>query len=514
MSLKILGIFFFILALSANSFGQPSSSSAIVRSEKDSVELPNTKLGEIMRQWLAAVNGGDEREIKSFVEANFAANAFRYQQSAADYTAFFRKLYGQSGGLDLVKVMPDAQPMTIIAKSKKGDYYARITVGLDNVEKEKLAGLGVEKAQAPETKTLSETFTQPLSEKEMIAAIKSELERRAGRGDFSGVVLIAKDDRILFQNAYGFADREAKIPNDLNTKFHIASVGKMFTAAAIAQLVKAGKLSYGDTIAKVLPDYPNKEVAAKVTIHQLLTHSAGFGTFFESPGFERGKTYRDSTEEIEVYKDEKLFFEPGKSWRYSNAGYSLLGAIIERLSGKTYLEYVHENIFKPLGMRDTYTNKSGTPAPNTSIFYTQSPKDPLGLEPFLGDKALGGSTGTGFGGGFSTAPDLFKFARAYRTGKLLGAEMTGKLVDSKVNVDAKGSRRYGYGIFETESNGERMLWHSGGSRTILHMFWNSGYTVIVQTNAIPLPVNIISNEIVDFMTKQNSLRNGNQNAKN
>lgn len=512
MSFKILGFIFFIVAFSANSFGQPASS-AIVQTEKGSVELPDTKLGEIMRRWLAAVNGGGEEEIKSFVEANFSANAFRYQQSAADYAAFFRKLHQQSGGLDLVKVMPDAVPMTLIAKSRRGDYYARITVGLDSAEKEKLAGLGVEKTQAPGTKTLSQAFTEPLSEQEMIAAIKAELEKRAGRGDFSGVVLIARDDRILFQNAYGFADREAKIPNALDTKFHIASVGKMFTAAAIAQLVKAGKLSYADTIAKVLPDYPNKEVAEKVTIHQLLTHSAGFGTFFESPGFARGKTYRNSTEEIEVYRDEKLFFEPGKSWRYSNAGYSLLGAIIERLSGKTYLEYIAENIFKPLGMRDTYTNKNGVAAPNTSIFYTQSPKDPLGLEPYLGDKALGGSTGTGFGGGFSTAPDLFKFARAYRTGKLLGAEMTDKLINSKVNVDAKGARRYGYGVEEIQSNGERILWHPGGSRAALQMFWNSGYTVIVQVNAIPFSVNAISREIADFITKQISLRNGKQSAK-
>jgi CubicO group peptidase (beta-lactamase class C family) len=341
----------------------------------------------------------------------------------------------------------------------------------------------------------------------MIAAIRERLEKRATDGEFSGVVLVAHHDKILLESSYGFADREAKIPNTLETRFHLASAGKMFTAVAIAQLVSKGKLSYTDTVAKILPDYPNREVAEKVTVHQLLTHSAGLGTFFESPGFVPGRKYSNATEEMAVYKDEKLFFEPGTRWRYSNAGFSLLGAIIERLSGKTYLEYVRENIFRPLKMKDTYSNVNGETDPHTSVFYTQSPTDPLGVEPYVPNRGLGASQGSGFGGGFSTAGDLFKFVRALRTNRLLGEKLTQQMISSAVNQDERGTWRSGYGIVESVLNGETIRGHSGGSRTDVEMLWNSDYTVIAQSNAFPLSVNVLSNEIIDFITTQNALRN-------
>ena len=465
------------------------------------VELPDTPIGRIMREWFAVIERGDTEEISRFVATYFSANAFRFQRSAADYVAFFRKLHEQSGGLEIVQVRPDVagRPFSVLARSKRGQHYVLIQAGLDRTEKEKLFGLGIDKAQSPGAPKLSDIQAK-LSESQMIAAIANDLDRRAAAGDFSGVVLIAKNEKVLLHQAYGFADRERKIPNTIETTFHLASVGKMFTAIAIARLVKDGKLSYTDTVAKALPDYRNKAVAEKVTIHQLLTHTAGFGTFFESPGFVKGKTYENSTAEIPVYQDEKPFFEPGARWRYSNAGYSLLGAIIERLSGKTYRQYVLETILKPLGMTQTHINS------NTAIFYTQSPDDPLGLESYLPDKTLASSQATGFGDGFSTARDLFKFLRAYRSGKLLGAEAIGEMVNSKVNKDDKGTRRYAYGIEEFISNGEVVRGHSGGGRTDAEMLWDSGYTVIVQINANPPSVNSISNEIISFITRQNGMR--------
>jgi CubicO group peptidase (beta-lactamase class C family) len=470
------------------------------------VELPDTTLGRIMREWLTVIESGKEEEIRSFVEGNFSSNAFRRQQSAAEYVALFRKLHEQSGGLDVVRVLPGGndQPLSIIVKSRRGERYAIVRAGLDSTER-KLAGLGIDKAAAPDEPKLSD-ISRSFSEKEMIAAIQKDLDKRATAGDFSGVVLIARGDKILLRRAYGYADREAKTPNSVETKFHLASVGKMFTAVAIAQLVKAGKLSFTDTIAKVLPDYPNKEVAEKVTIHQLLTHSAGFGTFFESPGFVRGKTYRNSTEEIAVYQDEKLFSTPGTRWRYSNAGYSLLGAIVERLSGKPYVEYVWENIFKPLGMRDTYTNANGKAATKTSVFYTQSPLDPLGLDPYVADRALAGGRPTGFGGGFSTASDMLKFLRALRSGKLLGDEMTRHIAEGKFTLDDKGARRWAYGMSDFVVNGEHVRGHQGGSRVDVQVLWESGYTVIVLQNAIPPPVNAVSNDIAAFITSQIAMR--------
>jgi CubicO group peptidase (beta-lactamase class C family) len=466
------------------------------------VNLPDTPLGKIAARWLEAINDGDAKKIEFFVENNFSTAALK-EQSATTRTAFFRKLHQQSGGLTIVRVTPaiGEMPMWIVARSKRGNRFARVGMGIDHSDLGKLSGLGVDAADDPNEKKMADAFPEPLSETEIIATIRKYVEKRAGEKRFSGVVLIAKDDRVLFHQAYGLSNREAKIRNTPKTKYHLASVGKMFTAASIARLVKEGKLSFEDTVGKILPDFPN-EAIKKITIHQLLTHSAGMGTFFESPGIERGKVYPNSMAEIEVYKDEKLFFVPGARWRYSNAGFSLLGAIIERVSGKTYDEYVRENVFRPLGMSDETNGEVSGKSPLVSILYTQSPDDPLGIEPY---RAVGGmidQIGTGFGGGYANTGDLFKFARAYRTGKLLGAEMSDILATGKVVEDERNQARWGYGIKERTINGEIVRGHSGGGRTDLQMLWNSGYTVIIQTNQTPPPVTVVSNEIVAFLTKQ------------
>src|SRR5687767_5455194 len=147
--------------------------------ETERPELPDTALGRIMRQWFAVIQSGKEEEIKSFVESHFSSNAFRHQQSAAEYVALFRKLHEQSGGLDVVRVSPGggAQPLSVIARSRRGRHYALVRAGLDSAEKGKLAGLGVDKAAAPDAPRLSDT-SRPLSEEEMVASIQRDLDRR------------------------------------------------------------------------------------------------------------------------------------------------------------------------------------------------------------------------------------------------------------------------------------------------------------------------------------------------
>lgn len=466
-------------------------------------ELPDTTLGKIVREWFKIIETGKENEIKLFIENRFTAQAILNQPDAAQ---LFKKIYEQSDGLEIVQVTPpnDEFPMMILAKSKRGEQYVRLAFGTDEKEVNKLAGFGIDKAENPKVPKLSE-ITKSLSEAEMVAVIKREIERRAGAGDFSGTVLLAKNDRILLQAAHGFADIENKIPNNMQTKFHLASVGKMFTAVALAQLVKDGRISYADPVSKYLPEFPN-EAVKKITIHQLLTHTAGMGSFFWSPGYDGNRTFRNATEEIAVYKDEKLAFEPGARWRYSNAGFSLLGAIIERVSGKTYLEYVRENIFKPLEMSGTDTNDPGTAAEKAAVLYTQSPADPLGIQPFTANRSILSSHATGFGDGSATALDLFKFARAYRKGKLLGKDITEQIAVGKVSDGGKDSSRWGYGIRERVINGSLVRGHSGGGRTDLQMFWTSGYTIIVQTNRVPLPATALSNEIIAFLTKQTKMQ--------
>jgi D-alanyl-D-alanine carboxypeptidase len=481
--------------------------SAFLSVSAQSKEFPATAFGKLVQEWMKLVDSGSEAEIKSFVENNFSTAGLR-SQPVAETVFIMRKLQKQSGGLEILSVTPPtgSYGMTMKVKARRGENYARIAVGEDSREPGKIIGFGIWKENPPNRSLKINWQEKPLAESEMIEEIKRQVAKRAADGNFSGVVLIAKDDKILLHAAHGLAERSFNVPNNLNTKFNIASVGKMFTATAIAQLVKQGKIAYDDKLIKHLPDFPNKAAAEKITIHQLLTHTAGMGTLFESPGYERLRRYRSSWDEVSAFADETLFFEPGAKWRYSNAGYVTLGAVIERVSGMNYIDYVRENIFKPLGMNDTDSYAHDEVVPNMSVLYVQSPDDPLGIEPYVADHILAGFRGNGEGGGYSTSLDLLKFARSYRTGRLLGKEIQEVIATPKLDEDGKGANVWGYGVRQITVNGEIVRGHSGGGRTHLQMLWNSGYTVIVQTNTVPPSVTALSNEIVDFMTKQISLR--------
>src|SRR5208283_2671148 len=221
-----------------------------------------------------------------------------------------------------------------------------------------------------------------LSESGAIAALKTELGEQAADGRFSGAVLIAKAGKPVFQGAYGYADRERKIANTVATKFRFGSMGKMFTALAVMQLVQAGKIKLDDPIAKYLPDYPNKEVAT-VTIYQLLTHTGGTGDIF-GPDFDAHRPELQALKDyLTLYGDRGLQFKPGSKWEYSNYGFLLLGRIIEVTSGQNYYDYVRDHIFNPAGMSSTGNLPEEEHVQDLAIGYTRGVPG-LGLGPAPG----------------------------------------------------------------------------------------------------------------------------------
>ena len=162
------------------------------------------------------------------------------------------------------------------------------------------------------------------------------------------------------------------IPNRLDTKFNLGSMNKMFTAVCIAQLVEQGKLAYDDKIDKYLSDYPNSDAARKVTIHHLLTHTSGLGDFFNDKWRAKQFRVKKVREYFPFFAEEKLKFEPGSKWSYSNAGFMVLGAIVEQVAGQDYFEYVREHVYKPAGMVNTDAFELDHDVPNLAIGYTQT----------------------------------------------------------------------------------------------------------------------------------------------
>src|SRR5213595_3930185 len=186
----------------------------------------------------------------------------------------------------------------------------------------------------------------------------------------------------------------------------------MFTAVAIAQLAQAGKLLFTDTVGKHLPDYPNKEVAAKVTIHQLLTHTSGMGMYWGEKFKEQREKLLTVAAHLPLFAADPLAFPPGEKFQYSNAGYMLLGSIIEKVSGEDYYSYVQEHIYKPAGMTETGFYEPGEEIPNLAIGYSRMSPDGKASEEIRDNTSMRDVKGGPAGGGYSTAPDLVKFQRA------------------------------------------------------------------------------------------------------
>ncbi len=235
----------------------------------------------------------------------------------------------------------------------------------------------------------------------------------ANKDQFSGVVLIAYRDKPIFERAYGYADREKKIPNHINTRFNIGSVNKAFTHLAIDQLAAKGKLSLDDPIKKFLPDYPNQDAAKNVTIQQLLEMRSGMGDFFgeryDSTAKERLRTLKAY---LPLFADKPLEFEPGTNERYSNGGFVVLGLIIEKVSGMDYYSYVLNNIFIPARMMRSGSYEKDSLPSDCAIGYTREGSIWKSNYETLPEK------GSSAGGGYSTVHDLLNYVVALEKGTI------------------------------------------------------------------------------------------------
>jgi CubicO group peptidase (beta-lactamase class C family) len=253
----------------------------------------------------------------------------------------------------------------------------------------------------------------PPPDAELAASLKAHLDALSAADGFSGAVLVARGDQVLFREAYGLASREARTPNRPETRFNLGSINKAFTRLAIEQLAAAGRLSLGDTLDRYVPEYP-VEKGRRITLQQLLEHRGGTGDVF-GPRYDRCDRARLRTlrDWLPLFAEEPLLFDPGTQEKYSNAGYVLLGLVVEKVSGRSYDDYVGEHVFAPAGMKDTGAYPVEGGVANTATGYTRGPggglQDNGSTLPWRGSSA---------GGGYSTADDLLRFAQALRGGRL------------------------------------------------------------------------------------------------
>lgn len=235
---------------------------------------------------------------------------------------------------------------------------------------------------------------------------------------FNGSALVAENGKVILRKGYGLANMEWQIPNGPDTKFRLGSITKQFTSMVIMQLVSEGKINLDEKITTYLPDY-RKETGGKVTVRQLLTHTSGIPSYTSLPGFIQNDARNpyNVADFVKKYTSGDLEFEPGSKWVYNNSGYFLLGAIIEKVTGKPYEEALKERIFEPLGMKDSGYDHHKTILSKRATGYQLEPN---GYEtaPYL-DMSVPYAAGSLY----STVDDLFKWDRALYTDKLLSADL-------------------------------------------------------------------------------------------
>jgi D-alanyl-D-alanine carboxypeptidase len=251
-------------------------------------------------------------------------------------------------------------------------------------------------------------------------ALDAHLAKMTDEDRFSGVVLVAKNGRPVFQKAYGMADRANKRPNDMRTRFNLGSLNKTFTNLAIDQLVAQHKLSYSDTIGNILPDYPQAE-SLGATVEQLMRMTAGLTDLHgpEHMATDKG-SFRSNADYYDFIGKLPPLFPPGERQQHCNGCFIVLGEMIERLSQMPYEQYMAENVFKPAGMKVTGFAHQDAIEPNVAIGYTRQ-----GSETLRNNVFMHGAAGSAAGGGYSTAADLLSFVNSTRKDVPPGAPGSG-----------------------------------------------------------------------------------------
>jgi CubicO group peptidase (beta-lactamase class C family) len=318
-----------------------------------------------------------------------------------------------------------------------------------------------------------------------IASCEALLDESARSDEFSGVVLIALDGTPVLERAYGYACKGYGVRNHIDTLFNIGSMTKMFTAVSIMQLVEQGRLSLDAAITRYLPTYP-PDVGDRITLHHLLTHTSGMGSFWNDAFRARKATLLTVSDYLQLFVDEPLAFEPGARFGYSNAGYVVLGAIVEQVTGMSYDAYVAEQICARAGMAHTAAYRLDDDVPNRALGYVREsagddeanhyPRTNLLVSPVKGSPA---------GGTYSMVHDLLRFAQALCRHQLLSVQFTDILLQPRVAMGPRGNASYAYGFGCHDVGGFRIVGHNGGAPGVgaqLDVYLELGYTVVLLSN--------------------------------
>ncbi|HEX2080004.1 MAG TPA: serine hydrolase domain-containing protein [Longimicrobium sp.] len=469
---------------------------AVLRAEPASAQpgaapaaLPATPAGRLVPEFLSVLNGGDFAALWEFAAARYDTAFLRRQGGAEAAAAYWLNVHRQYGPLVVHAVDAGSAPEWYWFRSTANRALIGIQFHLTEGPPHRITRHPLDRGGNPPGRPVPPR----LAPAELSAYLDAYLDGAAEAGVFSGVVLLAHHGMPLFQGAYGQADRRHGVANHLDTRFHVASVGKVFTAVAIGQLLQQGRLSLDDRIDRFIPEYP-RHIGGRATIRHLLTHTSGIelDTIAE---FEAAVREAGSVEELlraqlrfARFLPDSAGYAPLARMDYTNEGVDLLGVIVERVSGKAYDRYLRDHVFHPAGMLHSGVEYLA-PVPHLARGYTPRADldGTLVRGPLVENVRWLAARARPSGNHYTTAGDLLLFANALLGHRLLDAETTRLLTAPAIEIAQDGTSRWAYGMgFEVvEQDGIPSIGHSGsfaGVSADFRMYPSLGVTLIVLSN--------------------------------
>lgn len=447
------------------------------------VPLTATAVGRLAAGWLSAFNSADSATLTEFIGASFAPSALGGRPvNAAVTRERWRALNLGQARVVRVDSITDST-ISVLVHHDLVDGWGHLNLRTRGGIKPQVVALQLTRMEAPPPDLAAHGR---LSDEQIAASLDHFVTHLVRADRFAGAVGMVHNGRVVMTRAYGLADRARGVPNTTDTRFELASVGKMFTAVTIAKLVQQGRLTYEDTLGKWIPDYPNPTARRLVTIRHLLTHSSGVREFFMNPAYDALDKDSVATQPLEslfpYFATDSLEFTPGSQARYSNSGYLLLGIIAERATGKPFGQLYRETMFEPAAMHATWNAASAQPRPVGYTWYgPMRALDPSTLRIAKDEPAVGSPAG----GGISTVGDMTKFAASLLEGRLVTRAALETMV-ARHGIDETPTSWAAYGFDAAELwRGTRIANKSGntyGAHSQVDLYPDDGYAVVVLSN--------------------------------
>jgi len=452
------------------------------------VDLDGSPVRRSLRDFVVAYNSRDPERVSNFIAQRVANDSD--QPPAARAGAYVHN-FERTGCLQPKKVQTDSEVTALVVQDGYGEW--------STIDARPASGARSEAITLEMRPTWDPNAGRPASEADLMRQLSAWLRKAGATDRFSGVVLVTKDNQPILQQAEGFADRQRRVGNRLDTAFNIGSITKSFTAVAIAQLAAAGKLSLTDTLAERLPEY-TEAGSASATLDQLLMHTSGLNADLFGPRHHQVSGETKTLPELIRQFAAGSVRGTGGHFEYSNFGYCLLGRVVEVSSGLDYPTYLSERIFAPAGMHHSgfwnFSNSDAAHATGYTSFYRGQALAPGTRLPNAPELPLSGNPA---GGSFSSAPDLAAFVTALNNGALLDRQASQDLTRGRAAF-AGGRKKYGYGFVEYRQDAVEQIGNDGGLPGATAFFrWlpELGYTVVVLSNYDgPMPAPEVGRRIV------------------